>query len=161
MQDIKDILEEIEFYDKSGKYAIADKLMNKIYRFCHQADVKDIGPGGTSLVTKQNLNTFNYFIRNLPECQFLYGSDASMQATILPDLYSMIQSGTSAEEGVAKAKQILQNANPGYNLDSNDNNFDNCIRAIMGFKTTQSQNTQPQAPSTPNNTIPTNNVKAY
>ena len=149
INQVKDLLSEINFYEKSGKYRLADEILNKLTKIAYNANISDIGSGvGDAFKNKFQFQLFNDLVRSVPECLNLFSIDPNAQAYITPDykdcIQQQIQSGVSFETASLNCQTSMLAGSPQMDIDKNKQYIDACMSKVLHLA---NNTATPSAPS--------------
>lgn len=90
---IKNIIDEIEFYESIGKYQTADRILASLIKLAYQAKSEDFGPHGQAIHAAQSIQILTEAMRRIPECVSISGTSPAFSAFVTDDFKDCISSG--------------------------------------------------------------------
>jgi hypothetical protein len=97
ISEVRDLLSEIEFYELSGKFSIADNLTKKLVKLSYDAQISDLSRAGKDTsgegLAKMtiSMDVLNNFLKTIDECNAIQGG--------------IFTSGNPQERAMEKAKK--------------------------------------------------------
>lgn len=139
-EQVQQLFDEIEYYERTGKYKLADKVLDKLIKIAYQPKAEDIGKGGLGQAFAKNFN-FNMFydyIMTIPACRNLFGTAESTQAFFTEDykdaLAKLISQGMDIADAAASNQLQASLQDPSTSNLPDDptfkNSFNQCMMAI-------------------------------
>lgn len=136
-EDIKSLFKELEHYESTGKYRLADRIWQSLIKVAYQPQAKDLGQYGTAFSNAMNFDAFRKFIMTIPACQELFNTNPNAQAAIYGDFKDQVganfATGMSLENAVAAVGLNSTSDHPTWNLPNDESfktMFANCMKGI-------------------------------
>lgn len=147
-QSIKNILEEIEYYEANGYHKIADGIMSKLIRIAYFARLEDLGLYFGDALANMDRVAFLEFMKGIPECEAVMqigGVSSPMVSMDLADYINQNANGTLKDTVAGYQKMIAEN-NP--QSTTNNEKLKKCIEQVFRRrKKAQGKNEPPQEQS--------------
>ena len=101
LQTVKNFLNEIEYYEANGKYALADKVQRNLEKLARRVKKEDLGLKAPAVDAAIGMS-FLRLMSDIPACAQIFQSDPNAKASITGDYFecviSKMDSGMTMDE---------------------------------------------------------------
>lgn len=134
LNEVKDLITEMEFYESLGYHKLADDIMDNLRKIAGRATTQDFGVYGDSLGLAYQLSFFNDYIMKIPACAKLFSLSPNAQAYITNDLgtcmYKKTQEGKPYQQAYEECAYEMGANHPLMQDDQTKEYIDECMKAI-------------------------------
>ena len=109
LQTVKNFLNEIEYYEANGKYALADKVQRNLEKLARRVKKDDLGLKALAIDAALGMS-FLRLMSDIPACAQIFQSDPNAKASITGDYFECVIGKVNSGMTMDEASQSCANS---------------------------------------------------